>query len=81
MFAGCFPGAAHLFAQSATPDTAGTEFFEKKIRPVLTSRCYMCHGSAAPKVQGGLHLDSRDGLRKGGNSGSPSSLAIPIPAC
>jgi hypothetical protein len=63
--------AAALPAQSTPPDAAGVQFFEQKIRPVLAARCYVCHGPMAPKVQGGLHLDSRDGLRKGGNSGSP----------
>lgn len=60
-----------LSARPARSDAAGTEFFEKKIRPVLATRCYPCHSATAPKVQGGLHLDSRDGLRKGGNSGAP----------
>src|SRR3954463_5390475 len=58
-------------AQSAEQQAAGAEFFEKKIRPVLATRCYVCHSASAPKVQGGLWLDTRDGLRKGGNSGSP----------
>ena len=29
--------------QLAAADLAGTEFFEKKIRPVLVSECYKCH--------------------------------------
>ena len=48
----------------------GEEFFEKKIRPVLADRCYLCHGADAPQVQGGLLLDSRQGVLTGGNSGS-----------
>jgi hypothetical protein len=47
----------------------GIEFFEKKIRPLLVSHCYECHSADAKKVRGGLLLDSRDGLRKGGESG------------
>lgn len=47
----------------------GEEFFEKKIRPVLAARCYLCHGADAPQVQGGLLLDSRQGVLTGGNSG------------
>ena len=46
----------------------GREFFEKKIRPILVEHCYRCH-SMATKQRGGLTLDSRDGLRKGGDSG------------
>jgi hypothetical protein len=46
----------------------GVAFFEKKIRPVLVEHCYRCH-STAKKQRGGLALDSRDGLRKGGDRG------------
>jgi hypothetical protein len=70
-------GAACLLAHPAQPDAAGTEFFEKKIRPVLATRCYVCHSSTAPKIQGGFQLDSRDALRKGGNSGSPITPGDP----
>ena len=49
---------------------AGVDFFEKKIRPVLVQHCYECHSAAAKKLRGGLLLDSRDGVRKGGDSGA-----------
>jgi len=45
------------------------EFFEKKIRPVLVKHCYECHSAKAKKVQGGLLLDTRAGIRRGGESG------------
>jgi hypothetical protein len=48
---------------------AGVEFFEKKVRPVLVQQCYRCHSAAAKKQKGGLALDSRPALRKGGDSG------------
>lgn len=44
-------------------------FFETRIRPVLVTQCYECHSSAAAEVKGGLLVDFRDGLRKGGDSG------------
>src|SRR5438876_9899151 len=47
-----------------------TQFFETKIRPVLATRCFGCHSAQAPKLQGGLSLDSQSGIRKGGNSGT-----------
>ncbi len=47
----------------------GTKFFETEIRPVLVERCYPCHSAAKNKQQGGLLLDSRDGIRAGGESG------------
>ncbi len=44
-------------------------FFEKKIRPVLVDNCYKCHSADAEKVKGGLTLDTRDGTRRGGETG------------
>ncbi|NOT60874.1 MAG: DUF1549 domain-containing protein, partial [Acidobacteria bacterium] len=51
-------------AQSGTDD-----FFEKKIRPVLAMHCYACHSSKASEPMGGLVLDTKAGLLKGGASG------------
>lgn len=48
---------------------ADIEHFEAKIRPVLVAHCYECHSSQAKKLGGNLLLDSRDALRKGGDSG------------
>jgi len=45
------------------------EFFEKQIRPVLVDSCYKCHSKDAEKIKGGLLLDTRDGLLKGGDTG------------
>jgi mono/diheme cytochrome c family protein len=58
---------APLSATDATQ--AGMEPFEK-VRPILEQHCYRCHSTAAKKQRGGLLLDSRDGLRKGGDSGA-----------
>jgi hypothetical protein len=58
-------------APAAQEDAAreGMEFFEKKIRPVLSERCYSCHSAQAGKVKGGLHIDTREGLLRGGHLG------------
>lgn len=56
-------------APNTAANAAGMEFFEKKIRPVLADHCYTCHKGGLPKVGGGLSLDSRNGMLKGGNSG------------
>lgn len=48
---------------------ADIEHFEARIRPVLVAHCYECHSSQAKKLGGNLLLDSRDALRKGGDSG------------
>src|SRR5438445_5473231 len=55
--------------RSASPDDAGIDFFEKKIRPILIANCYECHSEKAKKLKGGLRLDTREGVRKGGDSG------------
>src|SRR5262245_65430110 len=60
-------------APPAKLDPAAAEFFEKKIRPVLTQSCVGCHSADAAKarkLKGGLYLDSRDGMLKGGDSGA-----------
>lgn len=49
-------------------DSVKAEFFEKKIRPILSQKCYECH-SAAKKVKGGLRLDSKTRVTRGGDSG------------
>jgi len=46
-----------------------TEFFEKKIRPVLVENCYQCHSTTGKSVKGGLVLDTRQGWMTGGDSG------------
>src|SRR5437899_2329443 len=53
----------------ANPPAEQIEFFEKKIRPVLVNHCYKCHSASAKKVRSGLLLDSRDGIRNGGERG------------
>ncbi len=50
-------------------DPAKVEFFEKKVRPVLVERCYECHSVASGKSKGGLLMDSREALLRGGDSG------------
>jgi uncharacterized membrane protein len=53
-----------------------TDFFEKKIRPVLSEKCYGCHSEKADKIKGGLVLDTREGIRRGGDSGPAVVPAI-----
>lgn len=53
-------------------------FFEKKIRPVLAEKCYKCHAENSEKIKGGLVVDTREGIRRGGDSGPaivPGDLA------
>ncbi len=45
------------------------KFFETKIRPVLIAKCAQCHASDSKKIKGGLLVDTREGLLKGGDTG------------
>src|SRR5262245_61227478 len=60
--------AALLLALGAQSE--GFEFFEQKIRPLLVERCAECHAEGAKKMKGGLRVDSREGLLRGGESGA-----------
>ena len=58
--------AARALASPA--DTAASaDFFETKVRPVLANNCYACHTASA---LGGLRLDSREAMLKGGGRGA-----------
>lgn len=61
-----------LLVGSAFGQEADVAFFESKIRPVLAENCYECHSASAAadgKLKGGLQLDTRAGMRKGGETG------------
>jgi hypothetical protein len=51
------------------PTAAQLEFFESKVRPVLAENCYKCHSTGAEKIKGGLTLDTREGVLRGGDTG------------
>ncbi len=57
-------GSGSVTAQSADAD----RFFETRVRPVLVERCFGCHGPES-KMRGGLRVDSREALLKGGGRG------------
>jgi hypothetical protein len=42
-------------------------FYEKQVLPILKASCLKCH--SGKKARGGLHLDSRAGLLRGGDLG------------
>src|SRR5437870_4030264 len=53
----------------ATLRADDAEFFEKKIRPLFVEHCYECHSKDAKKLKGGLRVDGRSHLLKGGDNG------------
>lgn len=74
----CLPSLATARGQQAPASVfskEGLDFFERKIRPVLVSQCYQCHSAEAKKPAGGLRLDTRAGMLRGGASGAPAIIA------
>jgi mono/diheme cytochrome c family protein len=60
------PSQTAMVAGGAKPDSVREEFFENHIRPLLAQQCFACHTNSK---SGGLRLDSRDDVLKGGGSG------------
>jgi hypothetical protein len=53
-----------------TPDQVG--FFEKEVQPILKEHCFKCH--SGKKMRGGLRLDGRASILKGGDLGPAVKL-------
>lgn len=43
--------------------------FATQIQPILSENCYACHGPDEAKVEGGLHLHTREKAIRGGDTG------------
>src|SRR5688500_1354581 len=71
IFLGLLPFVPGAFAAAPAEklEPAAVEFFENKIRPVLAEHCYSCHSEKTDKLKGGLFLDTKDGVLKGGDNG------------
>jgi len=68
----CLLAGTHTPAQQATRDSAETDTpsYNRDIRPLLSDRCFQCHGPDDKERKAGLHLDTfegateeRDGVR------------------
>jgi hypothetical protein len=69
------PAAVARVLAKATPprernfSLADFAFYEEKIAPVLAAHCIECHATGPKKAKANLHLDTREGLLAGGDSG------------
>src|SRR5262249_34278668 len=59
-------GAIGSLRAQTTQEPDPKQFFEMRIRPLLAKNCFPCHGDSR---LGGLRLDTREGLMKGGDVG------------
>lgn len=55
---------------SAQTPNEGIDYFETNIRPLLAANCYGCHSAKLDKPMGGLLLDTKAGMMRGGKSGA-----------
>jgi len=57
-------------ANFAPATEEGRQLFKDYVHSILERNCYQCHSHQAGEAQGGLVLDSRNGLFAGGESGT-----------
>lgn len=54
-------------AQAAQDEAATPEFYATQVQPILRANCYRCHGGF--NHRGGLNIQTRAGMLKGGHDG------------
>lgn len=60
------PALSHALPEE---QMSGSEYFERKVRPLLIKHCYDCHSEQEGEQKGGLLLDRESGWLEGGDSG------------
>jgi mono/diheme cytochrome c family protein len=59
--------AFHATPVQAREDAAKPEFYTTHVKPIFDANCARCHGGA--NHRGGLNMDTREALLKGGHDG------------
>jgi hypothetical protein len=80
MISDVIPTGFHLWAglvllTAAPAGAAGVVDFNRDVRPVLSDRCYACHGPDATSLKGDLRLD----LREQATAPTPSGATAIVP--
>jgi hypothetical protein len=68
-------GAGLVSGQESSPNEGDVEFFQQKVEPILAAKCWKCHGPE--KNRGGLRLDHRTFVLRGGDLGPAVELDAP----
>ena len=70
------PGSIEANGSTSTEGaTAGAIDFNSDIRPILSDKCFTCHGPDRNQREGGLRLDDQQAALAGGDSGQPAIVA------
>jgi hypothetical protein len=75
LFVACLCCLFHAGSAATLAADDDADFFETQIRPLLAEHCVGCHGPR--RQEGGLRLDSRAAVLKGGDSGAAAIAKDP----
>ena len=70
----CNNSESHVTAQRSIPDTVSYNF---DIRPILSDKCYACHGPDANKREAGLRLDIAENAYKALKENPKAHAVVP----
>src|SRR5216683_7077092 len=68
-----------LLAQNSPPDSLPQAVgFNRDIRPILSDKCFKCHGPSSTSRQASLRLDSEDAVLKDATRNTPAEGTMKV---